>query len=120
MINPSSRHLSHDFPAFKGLTLRELGVLVVITTLAACCVSTVIGAAFGWPLLCGASGVILGFIVAIVIMPKMVSRLKAGKPQGYLLKKTRMVFVRLKIIQSPYLNHKGHWQTVKRLGEKRV
>lgn len=120
MLNPSSRHLSFDFPAYKGLTLRELLMLALSTTVTSCFLSTLIGVLLGWPLLCGIVGVILGFVVAIVIMPKPISRLKTGKPQGYLIKKIRMVLVGLKIIQSPYLTHKGHWQTSKRLGGGRV
>lgn len=32
MNQPSSRHLSHDYEAYKGLSLRELFWIVVITT----------------------------------------------------------------------------------------
>lgn len=120
MSNPSSRHLSHDFPAFKGLTLRELGVLVVFTTLVICILSSLAGALFGWPLLSGAAGMILGFVVSILVMPNPVSRIKAGKPQGYLVKKTRIMLAGYGLGKAPYLAHRGFWQKSKRLGGRHV
>ena len=120
MTTPSSRHLSHDFPAYKGLTLRELLVLVVITTSVAFCISTFIGFFLGWPGAFGCLGLVLGFIVAVSLMPKPVSRLKVGKPHGYLVKNIRIKLAQLGLIQSPYLTHRGLWHTSKRLGGPRV
>ena len=120
MTTPSSRHLSHDFPAYKGLTLRELMVLVLCTTGVFCFVFTFIGLFIGWAGALGCAGLVLGFIVAITLMPKSVSRLKAGKPHGYLMKKIRLKLARWGVIQSPYLTHHGLWHTSKRLGGPRV
>lgn len=120
MTTPSSRHLSHDFPAYKGLTLRELMVLVLCTTCVSCLVFTLIGFFLGWAGAFGCLGLVLGFIVAVSLMPKPISRLKAGKPHGYLMKKIRIKLARWGLIQLPYLAHVGLWHTSKRLGARRV
>lgn len=120
MSHPSSRHLSHDFPAFKGLTLRELFVLVVFTTLVTCILSALAGAIIGWPLLSGGAGMILGFVISILVLPNPVSRMKAGKPSGYLMKKTRIMLAGYGLGNSPYLAHTGFWQKARRLGGKHV
>lgn len=120
MNNPSSRHLTHDFPAYKGLTLRELFVLVVTTTLATFLFSIIAGAFLGWPVLAGALGFIIGFVIAILVMPGPVSRLKAGKPQGYLVKKIRLSLSGMHLCKSPYTNHQGPWQKSRRFGGRHV
>lgn len=120
MTTPSSRHLSHDFPAFKGLTLRELIVLVLLTTGATTLLFTLVGLFFSIPGAFGCFGLVLGFIVGVSLMPKPISRLKAGKPHGYLIKKIRIKLARWGLIQPPYLAHVGLWHTSKRLGARRV
>ncbi|HBD7253194.1 TPA: TIGR03750 family conjugal transfer protein [Legionella pneumophila] len=120
MTTPSSRHLSHDFPAFKGLTLRELMVLVAITTGVMALVFTIIGLFFSFPGAFGCLGLVLGFIVGVSLAPKPISRLKAGKPHGYLMKKIRIKLARWGLVRPPYLAHRGLWHTSKRLGARRV
>lgn len=116
MRQPSSRHLSHDFPAFKGLSLRELFVLVLITTGVIFCVFTFIGLCIGFPGAFGCIGLVLGFIAGIALMPKPVARMKAGKPYGYLMKNILIQCARLGLIRMPYITHRGFWNTSKRIG----
>jgi conjugative transfer region protein (TIGR03750 family) len=120
MSAPSSRHLSHDFSAYKGLSLRELMVLVVLTTSSTCITFIIIGIFIGFPGASGCLGLVLGFIIAVSIMPKPISRLKAGKPYGYLFKSIHIKLAKLHVTASPYLAHRGLWYTSKRLGVKRV
>lgn len=119
-MHASSRHLSHDFVAYKGLTLRELLMIVIVTTISTCVLLTLIGFFVGWPLAMGCFGVVLGFIVAISVAPKPIARLKAGKPHGYLLKMMRLKLAGLGVMQSPYLKHRGLWQKTKRFGGRCV
>jgi len=102
MKAPSSRHLSHDFPAYKGLSLRELLVIVVTTTGFSCCLFSIVGFFTSW-------------MVAIALLPKPIARFKAGKPHGYLMKTLTLTLVRFGLKQSPYLHYKGIWQRTKRL-----
>ncbi|KTC94863.1 TIGR03750 family conjugal transfer protein [Legionella feeleii] len=120
MTTPSSRHLSHDFPAYKGLTLRELMSLVLLTTGAATALFTLIGFFLSFPGASGCLGLVLGFIIGVSLMPKPISRLKAGKPPGYLMKKARLKLAQWGLMQSPYLTHVGLWHTSKRVGVRRV
>lgn len=119
-MHASSRHLSHDFVAYKGLTLRELLLIVIVTTISTCFLLMFIGFLMGWPLAMGCFGVVLGFIVAITLAPKPLARLKAGKPHGYLLKVMRLKLARLGVMKSPYLKHQGLWQKSKRFGGRNV
>lgn len=120
MTTPSSRHLSHDFPAYKGLTLRELFVLVLISTSTVCAACILIGMCFGFPGAFGCVGLILGFTLAVSIVPKPISQLKVGKPHGFLLKKVKIKLARVGILPSPYLEYQGHWSTSKRIGGPHV
>ena len=113
MKAPSSRHLSHDFPAYKGLTLRELFVIVVTTTLFTCCLFIAVGIFTGWVVALACIGFLVGFIVAITVLPKPIARFKAGKPHGYLMKTLTLMLVRFRLKQSPYLHYKGLWQRSK-------
>ncbi len=120
MTTPSSRHLSHDFPAYKGLTLRELMVLVAITTAVMTLTFLIIGLLFRFPGAFGCTGFVLGFIVGVSFAPKPISRLKAGKPYGYLKKRVRINLASWGFVRPPYLAHVGLWHTLKRLGVRRV
>jgi|GEM_PF-6398460 len=120
MNRPSSRHLSHDYEAYKGLSLRELFWIVVVATPLTSLLFTVIGLLVGYPLAFGCVGFLVGFVVSITVCPKRVARLKAGKPYGYLMKKTIMLFVSWRIRTSPYLSHKGLWLKSKLIGESHV
>ena len=113
MKTPSSRHLSHDFPAYKGLTLRELFVIVVTTTVFTCCLFSLVGFFVGWVVAFACSGFLVGFIVAIALLPKPIARFKAGKPHGYLMKTLTLMLVRLRLKQSPYLHYIGLWNRCK-------
>ncbi|WP_040535436.1 TIGR03750 family conjugal transfer protein [Legionella drancourtii] len=120
MATSSSRHLSHDFPAYRGLTLRELFVLVLVSTPVLCVFSLFLGLFFGFPIAFGCVGLILGFILAVSVIPKPVARLKMGKPHGYLVKKIKIKLAQWTFCPSPYLTHRGHWSTSKRIGGPRV
>ena len=113
MKAPSSRHLSHDFPAYKGLTLRELFVIVSTTTVFTCCLFSAVGFFTGWMVAFACSGFLIGFIVAITLLPKPIARFKAGKPHGYLMKSLTLTLVRCRLKQSPYLHYIGLWQRSK-------
>lgn len=120
MNNPSSRHLSHDYDAYKGLSLRELFWIVIITTPMTSLLFTLSGFFIGYPLACGCLGFLMGFILSITLCPKWATRLKAGKPPGYLFKKTILSLVHLGLRQSPYLHHQGLWQASRLLGKSHV
>ena len=109
MNRPSSRHLSHDFNAYKGLSLRELFWIVMIWTPLAALIFILMGAFIGCPVAGGCVGFLVGFVMSITVCPKRIARIKADKPQGYLMKKTVLLLSRLKLRQSPYLNHTGFW-----------
>jgi len=120
MKAPSSRHLSHDFPAYKGLTLRELFAIVVTTTVISCFLFIVIGLMTGWVVALACIGFFLGFIVAITLLPKPIARFKSGKPHGYLKKAWTLKLVRLRLKTSPYVQHSGLWQKAKKVGDSHV
>ncbi|WP_419421150.1 TIGR03750 family conjugal transfer protein [Legionella sp. D16C41] len=113
MNRPSSRHLSHDYEAYKGLSLRELFWIVLIATPTSSLLLVFIGLLLGYPLALGCVGFLLGFILAITIIPKWIAHVKAGKPYGYVMKKTLLLFIRLGLKRSPYLYYQGVWQTSK-------
>lgn len=113
MNQPSSRHLSHDFEAYKGLSLRELFWIVIITTPSMSILFSLMGLCIGYPLACGCVGFLVGFIVSITLCPKRVAGLKAGKPHGYLMKQTIQKLTKYGLRRSPYLHHIGPWQKSK-------
>jgi conjugative transfer region protein (TIGR03750 family) len=113
MKAPSSRHLSHDFPAYKGLTLRELFVLIVSTTMLTCGLFTLIGFMTRWVVAFACLGFLIGFIVAITLLPTPLARFKAGKPHGYLKKTGVLMLVRFRLKQSPYIHYTGLWRRSK-------
>lgn len=113
MKAPSSRHLSHDFEAYKGLTLRELFVIVVSTTVFTCSLFITIGLVTGWIVALACIGFLVGFIVSITLLPKPIARFKAGKPYGYLMKILTLTLVRFGFKQSPWLHYTGLWNRYK-------
>lgn len=120
MSQPSSRHLSHDFAAWKGLSLRELVQIVIISTPVCMALFTLLGAFVGFPFAFGCVGLVLGFILAITLWPKMIAPLKAGKPYGYIMKQALLWMVRLHLKQSPWINYCGRWQKNKSVGVHHV
>ena len=120
MNRPSSRHLSHDFEVYKGLSLRELFWIVLIHTPLTALIFIVIGAFLGFPIASGCVGFLVGFVMSITSLPKRIARLKAGKPYGYLNKKTILMLVRFRVKQSPYLSHIGFWQKSKSRSKSHV
>lgn len=120
MNRPSSRHLSQDYEAYKGLTLRELFWIALITTPTISFLFSILGVFFRFPLAFGCLGFIVGFIVSITFCPKYAARIKAGKPQGYLMKKTLLGLAGLGLRTSPYLHYAGSWQTSKYLRQSHV
>ena len=120
MRTPSSRHLSHDFPAYKGLTLRELGAIVAFFTTITSLLFIGIGIAIDFPVAMGCLGFLAGFIVAICFLPKPIALLKAGKPHGYLTKRFILLLSRWGLVKSPYVHHVGAWTKSKSLGGRDV
>lgn len=113
MQNPSSRHLSYEFKAYKELTLRELFLITLITTIAICTCFVFIGLMLGWAVILGCLGFLVGFIVSITMLPKPISRLKANKPPGYLLKQALIRLGSFGLVQSPFISYQGLWHTSK-------
>src|ERR1700744_448753 len=107
MNQPSSRHLTHDYEAYKGLSLRELFWIGVVTTPMISLLFTLLGLCFDFPLALGCIGFLVGFVCSITICPKRVARLKAGNPQSYLLKKTLLCLSRWGLRPSPYFFYQG-------------
>ena len=120
MQKPSSRHLSHDYEAYKGLSLRELFYIAIITTPLVSFLFALLGMMIGYPLALACIGFVVGFITAITICPKQAARIKAGKPHGYLMKKSILMLSRYGLRRSPYLHHQGSWQMATIIGEKHV
>lgn len=120
MSQPSSRHLSHDFAAWKGLSLRELFWIVISTTPATTILFMVLGSFLGFPIASGCVGFIVGFILAITVWPKSIARLKAGKPYGYVMKQAIQLMVRLRLKHSPWMNYTGRWNKNKSVGVRDV
>lgn len=115
MSQPSSRHLSHDFPAWKGLSLRELFWIVITTTPMTALIFTSVGYFLGFPLASGCLGFLLGFIFSITLWPKAIARIKANKPHAYVMKKSMLWLVRLRLKHSPWIHYQGRWQKNKSL-----
>lgn len=120
MNRPSSRHLSHDYEAYKGLSLRELFWIVSVATPLTSVLFTLFGIVADYPLVFGCVGFLVGFILSITVWPKRIARLKTGKPPGYLMKKTILNCVRWGLRTSPYLSHQGSWQKSKLVGTPHV
>lgn len=117
---PSSRHLSHDFPAWKGLSLRELFLLVVSATSINTLLFIGVGFVLGYPLIIGCMGFLISFILSISVYSKIMARLKSGKPHGYLFKKCILGLSHMGVMKSPWLNYQGTWQTTRRVGANHV
>lgn len=115
MNHPSSRHLTHDYEAYNGLSLRELFWLVLSSSLISSLGSTLIGVYFGFPLAFFCLGFFLGFIAGITLCPKQLARLKAGKPAGFLIKKVWLTCAHLSIKRMPYCQYQGLWQKSKKV-----
>ncbi len=113
MNQPSSRHLSHDYEAYKGLSLKELFWIVLFTTPVISAFFSLAGLFIGYPGALGCVGFIVGFIVSITFCPKRAASIKAGKPHGYLMKKTMLLMAHWGLRRSPYLHHIGTWQKSK-------
>lgn len=109
MSRPSSRNLSHDYEAYKGLSLRELFLIVLICTPATALLFTLLGACLDFPVALGCTGFLVGFVLSITVCPKHMARIKQGKPYGYLMKKSLLLLVRAGFRQSPYIHHIGRW-----------
>jgi len=120
MLKPSSRHLSHDFPAWKGLSLRELFWIVVSSTPITAIFFAISGIWFGYPLVMGCIGFLVGFILAITVIPKLVAKLKSGKPHGYLKKKMLLSLAKIGLLQSPWCHYQGIWRKSRTVGENNV
>lgn len=120
MSQPSSRHLSHDYSAWKGLSLRELFWIVITTTPVTTVFFVLLGYMVGFPLACGCIGFVVGFILSITLWPKSIARIKEGKPYGYVMKKTISWLVRLRLKQSPWIHYQGRWQKNKSVGAPHV
>tara|TARA_B110000879_G_C11169370_1_gene512794 strand:- start:111 stop:476 length:366 start_codon:yes stop_codon:yes gene_type:complete len=118
--NISSKHLSRNFPCFKGLTLPELKKTVFVFLpcffLAGFVIGLFMHKAFGMALLM----LIVGLIFSVGIAPKFIAKMKYGLPEGYLIKKFKIFFEKLLMKKSSYIFHEGRWVTSKSLGDKNV
>lgn len=117
---PSSRHLSHDYPAWNGLSLRALFYLVLTATSINTSCFILFGFLLGYPLIIGCLGFLLSFILSITLYPKILSRLKSDKPHGYLYKKMILGLSRVGMMKAPWTFHQGSWGTKRRLGGHNV
>lgn len=120
MSAPSSRHLSHDFPTYKGLTLRELMMLSFITTSSFLLLFVVIGFLLQCPVALGCVGFLTGFIVSLTVLPKPLARLKEGKPPNQIQKLVYQKLAGMGFIKSPWMHHTGPWQKTRRVGGRDV
>lgn len=118
MQQPTSRYLSHDYPAFRGLSIRELFMISLISTMATALVFSFLG---GWLLDFWVAsfciGFLSGFILAVTLWPKVIAKQKAGKPHGYLRKRLILLMVTLKLKHSPWLFYQGPWRQSRSLGK---
>ncbi len=117
---PSSRHLSHDFPAWNGLSLRELFFLVLTTTSVNTLVFIGLGFLLRYPVIIGCLGFLFSFILSITVYPKIMARLKSDKPHGYLYKKVILGLSRMGLMKSPWTYYEGRWGTTRHIGETHV
>ena len=115
MKQPTSCYLTHDFVVYKGLTLKELLLTGVVGLGAFCFLMTVLGFFLGYPGVCAALGLILGFIFSVRVLPQRLSNLKQNKPYGYLRKSMMIKAASIGLIQSPYLTYCGLWRTARLL-----
>lgn len=120
MNRPSSRHLSHDYEAYKGLSLRELFWIALIATPATSFAFVIAGLFINFPLAAGCVGFVVGFVLSITACPKRFAQIKAGKPHGYLMKQTVLFFARIGLKQLPFIKHCGQWQKSKIVGGPHV
>jgi len=120
MNRPSSRHLSHDYEAYKGLSLRELFWIVITGTPLTSLLFVIAGSLINFPLAAGCVGFVVGFVLSITVFPKRFARIKAGKPHGYLMKQVLLLCAHIGLRQSPYIQHQGPWQKSKIVGETHV
>lgn len=110
MKRSSSTHLSHDFIVYQGLSLRELLTLSLYASGGMTIIGLLIGIFLGYPLMLALVGLLIGFILGVTIFPKPISRLKKGKPYGYLKKQGRLKASQLGLMKSPYLYYQGPWR----------
>ena|SRR3990167_559442 len=120
MNRPSSRHLSHDYEAYKGLSLRELFWIVITGTPLTSLLFVIAGSFINFPLAAGCVGFIVGFVLSITVFPKRFARLKAGKPHGYLSKEILLHCAGAGLKHSPYIKHHGQWQKSNIVDESHV
>ncbi len=120
MSAPSSRHLSHDFPTYKGLTLRELMLSTAVTTGSFLLVFVVIGFLLNCPVALGCVGFLSGFIVSLTLIPKPLARLKEGKPPNQLQKLAWQRLAAVRLVKSPWIYHTGPWQKTRSVRGRNV
>ena len=113
MNQPSSRHLSHDFPAWQGLSLRELFWIVISCTPLVTIIFVLVGLVIDYPIASGCIGFLVGFILAITVFPKRIARIKSNKPYGYIRKQAIQLLVQLRLKHSPWIQYQGKWKRSK-------
>jgi len=116
----SSKHLSRDFPCFKGLTLPELKKTVFMLLpcffIAGFLMGLFIHKALGMAFLM----LIIGLIFSVGIAPRYLARMKYGLPEGYLFKKYKIFFETYTSKKPSYTFYDGRWATSKSLGVNNV
>lgn len=116
----SSRHLSHDCLAWKGLSLRELSLGAMIVTPMIALVMGVVGLFIGFPVALLGLGLVVGFIFSVTHLPSILMRIKVDKPPGALGKYLCLKAVKLGLRKSPWVFHHGDWRRSKSLGVEDV
>lgn len=116
MNKPSSRHLTHDFIAYLGLSLNEFLVTGTAGMIFFILLGLLLGLFIGW---FAAFTVFPGFYISVRVLPRIIARLKAGKPHGYLKKALLIKLSAMGFIKSPYLKHVGLWQRQRLIDEMR-
>lgn len=101
-----------------GLSLHELLMTGGLGMGAVFLISLLIGFLVGMPILIACIGTLLGFFISVRAFPKMLSRLKAGKPSGFLKKLLVIKASTWGFVKPPYLKYQGKWRKEQRIGVK--
>ena len=114
-MKPSSQHLTHDFPFWRGVTIWELLKILAGGLLASGVVGIVLGALVGQKMEGVAICMVIGMAYCGFFGPQKYGKLKEGKPVGYMVKHIR-IFIENKInMKKTYTYYSGPWKDSKRV-----
>lgn len=114
-MKPSSQHLSHDFPCYRGVTLRELLIILIGGTALFSFIGMVVGLIIHHLALSLLVFTLTGMALCGIRGPSFVARLKEGKPQGYISKHIRIVLEQNIKVANTYRYYSGPWAQAKRI-----